>query len=124
VELKAILDTNILIDYLSGRKEAEKEISLYSEPAISIITWMEVLVGAEEEELPSIKNFLSSFQIINLTKDVAEESIHLRKKFRIKLPDSIIWASATHQGWTLVTRNTKDFQKSFPNIRIPYKIPS
>ena len=29
---------------------------------------------------------------------------------------------ATHQGWTLVTRNTKDFKNSLPGIRIPYKL--
>ena len=30
MDMKAVLDTNILIDYLSGYKEAEKEISQYA----------------------------------------------------------------------------------------------
>ncbi len=46
MEMKAVLGTNILIDYLSGYKETEKEISLYREPAISIISWMEIWVGS------------------------------------------------------------------------------
>jgi hypothetical protein len=33
-----------------------------------------------------------------------------------------IWASATHKGLTLITRNTKDFKASSPGIRIPYSL--
>jgi predicted nucleic acid-binding protein len=122
MEMKAILDTNVLIDYLSGYKEAEKEISLYREPAISIISWMEVWVGVDKEEEPIIQSFLSSFEIVQVSLEIAEEAIALRKKFKLKLPDAIIWASATHKGLTLVTRNTKDFKASFPGIRIPYSL--
>ena len=47
--VKALFDTNILIDYLTGRSQARAELSLYAEKAISIITWMEVMVvGAEK----------------------------------------------------------------------------
>ena len=51
--MKTVLDTNIFIDYLSGYKEAEKEISFYSEHEISIIKWMEVWV--ESGQLLHIK---------------------------------------------------------------------
>ncbi len=120
--LKAAFDTNILIDYLSGYKEAKEEISKYEEPMISIITWMEVLAGAKVEEEPIIRSFLSSFQVIQLTKEIADEGIRLRKKYKSKLPDSIIWATASQNGWTLITRNTKDFSPTYPGIIIPYKI--
>ena len=43
--VKALFDTNILIDYLNAVPEARAELSLYAEKAISIITWMEVMVG-------------------------------------------------------------------------------
>lgn len=122
MDLKTVLDTNILIDYLSGYKEAEKEISLYKESAISIISWMEVWVGVEKEEEQIVQSFLSSFTLLQVTEEIAKEAVELRKKYKLKLPDAIIWASATHQGWTLVTRNTKDFKNSLPGIRIPYRL--
>ncbi len=122
MDLKTVFDTNILIDYLSGYKEAEKEISLYKESAISIISWMEIWVGVEKEEEQVVQSFLSSFTLLQVTEEIAEEAVLLRKKYKLRLPDAIIWASATHQGWTLVTRNTKDFKNSFPGIRIPYKL--
>lgn len=44
--MKALFDTNILIDYLNGIAAAKKELDLYESRAISIVTWMEVMSGA------------------------------------------------------------------------------
>jgi hypothetical protein len=123
MDLKTVFDTNILIDYLSGYKEAEKEIALYKESAISIISWMEIWVGVEnKDEEIIVQSFLSSFTLLQVTEEIAQEAVQLRKKYKLKLPDAIIWASATNQGWTLVTRNAKDFKNSYPGIRIPYRL--
>jgi len=42
--VNALLDTNILIDYLNRIEAARREITLYPEPCISPISWMEVMV--------------------------------------------------------------------------------
>ncbi|MEF0942844.1 PIN domain-containing protein [Rhizobium sp. BR 362] len=47
--VKALFDTNVLIDYLNAVPQARDELTRYGEKAISIITWMEVLVGAKPE---------------------------------------------------------------------------
>ena len=44
--VKALFDTNILVDYLNAVPQARTELQRYTEKAISIITWMEVMVGA------------------------------------------------------------------------------
>jgi predicted nucleic acid-binding protein len=44
--VKALLDTNILIDFLRGVHVARDELNRYSDKAISVITWMEVMAGA------------------------------------------------------------------------------
>jgi len=51
--MNALFDTNIVIDLLAGHPEALAEASLYSEVAISRITWMEVLVGTSDSETQS-----------------------------------------------------------------------
>ena len=43
--VKALLDTNILIDFLRGLPAARDELNRYEDKAISVITWMEVMVG-------------------------------------------------------------------------------
>ncbi|MBI2336658.1 MAG: type II toxin-antitoxin system VapC family toxin [Deltaproteobacteria bacterium] len=119
--LKAVFDTNILVDYLRGISPAEQELQTHTEPSISIITWMEVLVGAKNEaETGLLKKFLSSFELLPLSHEIAEEAVLLRRKYQIRIPDAIIWATARCYGSLLVTRNTRDFPHDSPEIRVPY----
>jgi predicted nucleic acid-binding protein len=123
VIMHAIIDTNILIDYLSGLEKAKEELARYKNPAISIITWMEILIGAANKtEEVSLKNFLRDFHLYEVSTEVAESAIKVRQEYKIRLPDAIIWATALTSNTILVTRNTKDFSKNEPSIRIPYKI--
>jgi predicted nucleic acid-binding protein len=57
-----------------------------------------------------------------LDETVAREAIAVRQKYKLKIPDAIIWASARLNNALLVTRNTKDFNRSDPGIRIPYHL--
>jgi len=119
--MKSLFDTNILIDYLRG-EEASKELLQSSiNPAISIITKMEILIGTRESELEITKNFLENFEIISLNSEVAEIAVQIRKAFRLKLPDSIIWASSKSIGAILVTRD-ENFPISAPDIKHPYYV--
>jgi len=60
--MKALFDTNILIDYLNGNEAARIELAHYAQPLISSITWMEVMVGAgsDEEEI-DLRGFSAVF---------------------------------------------------------------
>jgi predicted nucleic acid-binding protein len=121
--VKAVFDTNILIDLLNGRLEANDEIRRYTRPAISRITWIEVLTGVyDAADQERVENMLGFFQIVELDEVVAWAAITLRKEYRLKLPDAIIWASAKLNDGLLVTRNSKDFPIEAPDIRVPYQI--
>lgn len=120
--VKALFDTNILIDYLNGIAQAREELNRYDGKAISIVTWMEVMVGASSALEAPTRDFLDGFEIIPLDNPVAERAIAFRKASKSKLPDAIIWASAQVNGLLLVTRNTKDFPTSNPGVRMPYTI--
>jgi predicted nucleic acid-binding protein len=121
--MKALLDTNILIDYLNGIEAARQEIRLYDKPLISPITWMEVMVGhrIDDDEL-KIRAFLDRFRQVEIDAEVAEQAVAIRRHHRIRLPDAIIWASARKEDALLVSRNHKDFPSDDPGIRIPYKL--
>lgn len=118
--VSALLDTNILIDFLNGIEAAREEIALYDDKAISLITWMEVMVGAGEDE-PRIKAFLSGFRLVAIDSNVAAEAVRIRQGRKIKLPDAIILASARTSHRLLITRNTKDFPSGVEGeVRTPY----
>ncbi len=53
--VKALFDTNILIDYLGGVESARAELGRYDYRAISMISWMEVLVGTSASDEAPIR---------------------------------------------------------------------
>lgn len=120
--MKALLDTNIIIDYLNGIAQAQTELSRHEQCAISVVTWMEVMVGALGELAEPTEQFLRRFECINIDESVASEAVQLRQKHKIKLPDAIVWASARVHGYLLVTRNVKDFSPDAVGVRLPYTL--
>lgn len=120
--VKLLFDTNILIDYLNGVEQAKAELDLHTDKAISLVTWMEVMVGANAATESVVKSFLGEFTSLPIDENVAVLAVKLRKRHKIKLPDAIIWATAQANSRILVTRNTKDFADSEPGIRIPYEL--
>ena len=122
--MRAVLDTNILIDHLNGVSEAKLEIGRYSQPMISAITWMEVMAGAmSDDERLSLRQFLANFECVAISQAVMERAARLRAESRLRLPDAIVLASALCTNLILVTRNTKDFNSAiWPNVRVPYSI--
>ncbi len=121
--MKALFDTNILIDYLNGVEAAKTEMDRPADRLVSIITWMEVLAGARDDEQEDvIEMFLRDFRIVEVTRRVARAVVEIRRARRIRLPDAIVWASARAESALLVTRNTKDFPKDDPGLRVPYVI--
>ena len=120
--MKALFDTNILIDYLNGVVAARDEIARYQSPSISLISWMEVLVGTARDEAPPVRSFLMRFECIGIDTAIAERAVELRQAKRLKLPDAIIRATAMQHSALLVTRNSKDFPDDEPGIRVPYSV--
>lgn len=105
----AVFDMNIVIDALNGVELADIEYNRYERVLISRITWMEVLIGAEADD-SELRDFLGTrFEIIPPDLAVAETAVQLRREYRVRLPDAIIWVTAKTRTAVLVTRNTKDF---------------
>jgi predicted nucleic acid-binding protein len=118
-----LFDTNILIDHLNGITKATRELKRSPDPAISIITWIEVLTGAANpDEEAIVRSFLANFTCLPLTQIVAERAVLSRRHMRLKLPDAIILATAEMEKRRLVTRNTKDFPPGLRGVYIPYKL--
>jgi predicted nucleic acid-binding protein len=120
--VNAVLDTNILIDFLKAVPQAKTEINRYPSRMISIVTWMEVMAGSTSSTEAHTRRVLAAFICLPITQDIAERAATLRRSTRLKLPDAVILATAQIEGALLVTRNSKDFSSADPQIRIPYVI--
>ncbi len=104
---KLFLDTNIILYLLAG-DETLAELLNNKQIYISVITELELLAfkGISRAEENVIKDFVSQCRIISLNTAVKKESIRIRKEFNIKLPDSIIIASALYLDLPLVTADS------------------
>ncbi len=120
--MTVLFDANIVIDALNGISAADAEYSRHTIVHISIITWMEVMVGVDEHSEMTAAFLRDNFVIQPITQDVAEKAVALRKQYRMKLPDALIWATAWVHSATLVTRNSRDCPITHPRIRIPYTL--
>ncbi len=114
-----LIDTNILIEFLSNRlpEKGKRFIAkiLDEEFLISVIREMEVLgypAINKETEL-----FIELATSINLNEDIVKTTINIRKNYKVKLPDAIIASTAISNNLTLVTRNVSDF-KSIKKLKI------
>ena len=120
--MNALLDSDVLLDFLDGFAPAARELARYENCAISIISWMEVMAGARTSAVEEVRRaFLSHFRVLPLSAPIAEEAVALRRAHRLKLPDAIIWATAKTESYLLVSRNTKDFPTGQPGVRFPYR---
>lgn len=121
-KVKALIDSDVLLDFLDGFPAAGIELMRYRDRCVSIVSWMEVMIGARTAAAAEIRRgFLHHFRILPLTPEVAEETVVLRRKHRLKLPDAITWATAVSDNCLLVTRNKDDFPANHAGIRFPYR---
>ena len=99
-----LLDTNAVIYLVSGRLVFPLPEGQYS---VSIITEIELLSfsGLSAEEEQKIRELLLLLDRVYLTDAVRDETIKLRRKNRLKLPDAIIAASALTHGAILLTND-------------------
>jgi predicted nucleic acid-binding protein len=111
------LDTNAIVYYLNDDTDAVTVLrGVFAQNAplyVSAVTELELFAFAnlsrDEESL--IEDLLSTISIIPLDSRIARLAALVRRHYRVKVPDSIIAATAMFTGSTLLTRNTRDFRK-------------
>jgi predicted nucleic acid-binding protein len=122
-----LFDTNILVDALKGIPEARQELDYYADPAISAVSWMELIAGVPLMEQLRAHAFLVNlrFEVIHTNDAIMHEAAavrgaSVRRPPKMALPDAIIRATGNVTKRIIITRNKKDFVG--PNIRIPYEL--
>lgn len=123
-----LIDSDIIVGWLRGREHAV-ELLADLEPdgiAISVITYGEIYEGIYFGRTPQrservFQQFLRSVDVLLLNRLIMRRFAHLRGTLRqqglpLGDPDLLIAATALHHGLTLVTSNTRHFER-IPDLK-------
>jgi len=99
-----LIDTNIIIYLLNGDEDIKSYLQ-GNEIYISFVSEMELLSYPEinEDDINEIHQLFKQLKIIDINNSIKEKAITLRRKYKIKLPDSIVLATAQYLGITILT---------------------
>jgi predicted nucleic acid-binding protein len=120
-----LIDTDVLIEYLRGRKPAIEYLEcLELKPSVSVISVAELYSGVRnKQESDALDLFLQAFDIIEVNLEIARQGGYYRKTYGpsngIGLADALIAATAGMHDLELVTFNLKHYPMIL-NVRIPY----
>jgi predicted nucleic acid-binding protein len=113
-----VLDTNTAIDFIDGRIAALPGGKRF----VSVITEMELFAcpSLTPEDEQDIRDFLSFVTIVPLKEQIKQEAIRIRKygEPRLKLPDSIVAATAIVLGAALITGDAKILSLNWPGLTL------
>ena len=117
MEERYLIDTSAVIKYLNGNfqsaglKFMDSVVDNFS--AISFITEVELKVWNPTNPDDEIiyHTFVSNSIVISVSQDIIDQTISIRKIYKLKLPDAFIAATAIVNNLTLLSDNDKDFVK-------------
>lgn len=115
---KVLIDSNIIIKMFQGNENVldfleGKELFISEISELEILSYPKITTSEENK----IRNFFSKIRIISLDSYIKETVILLRKKYKTKLPDSIILATAYVMELPLFTGD-KEFIKAQEDIKL------
>ena len=110
----SLIDTDVMIDLSRENAEAAGYVDSLSDPAISIVTAQELVVGARDKrDLSAIDSLVSAYRVIHIDAAIGRLAYELLKRYAksdgLRTFDSLIAATAIEQNCTLVSRNRKHF---------------
>ncbi|MEO8733463.1 MAG: type II toxin-antitoxin system VapC family toxin [Flavobacteriales bacterium] len=106
-----LLDTNIVLYLLNG-DDALEEMLQGATVFLSVITKVELLSrpGMTEPGEKVVRDLLEQAKLMEFSNVIQERTIQLRRKYRLKLPDAVIAATAAFLNVQLITAD-KQFAK-------------
>jgi predicted nucleic acid-binding protein len=124
--VRAVLDSDVLIDFLRGYPAAQKLFRGFKEPLplCSAITVAELWMGSETSGLDKIRRLLENFEVVSIDAEVAQQAGSYVRRFHkshgVELPDALVAATAYVSRIPLITRNIKHFPMDDIQVVKPY----
>ena len=108
------IDTDVMIDLSRGNVDAATYLDSLNDPAISIVTAQELIVGARDKRDPhAIDPLVSAYRVMHIDSAIGQLAHELLKRYAksdgLRTFYSLIAPTAIEQDCALVGRNRKHF---------------
>ena len=119
-----LVDTDILIHFLRGRREAKDFLSSLldrSQILCSSITVAEVFAGIRPGEEEKTRALVDNLEVLDVTREIAEKAGQYRRTIRsqtLELDDCLIAATAFVHRSVLATGNGKHYPMRDIDVRV------
>jgi hypothetical protein len=111
-----LIDTDVIIWHMRGNIRARDAITAIADPAMSIITQMELVQGLRnKKEQSALHRFLDQrgFTVFPATEAISQRALFLMEEWRLShdllMADAMIAATAIGHGLPLLTANGKHY---------------
>jgi len=123
-----LLDIDLLIDFLRGRREAHALLSGYAtgpdRPCISVVSVAEIWAGSRAAERATTGALLSALTKVPVSENIAASAGEFLNAYRrshgVELADALVAATAVEVQATLLTRNVKHYPMAAVKVVRPY----
>ncbi|MBI4430004.1 MAG: type II toxin-antitoxin system VapC family toxin [Ignavibacteriales bacterium] len=115
--MRYLYDTNVFLYYLAGEPKIRR---LFTEQFLnenrivtSAIVRIELLSfpNLTDKEDLIIREMLRQFEVLAISSEIEDIAVVLRRKYRLRIPDAIVAATAYHTSSIVMTRDIKDFKR-------------
>lgn len=93
------------ITFMDGVVDTESNISFIS--VIELLAWN----PENEDDMRVYNKFIAGSNIMMMDDEIMKQTIAVRKKKKLKIPDAVIAATAIINDLTLISDNDHDFKK-------------
>ena len=109
-ERRFVLDTNAVVSLLAGNRKLSAQLETAEYVGISVISYLEFLAfdGLSASDRNCFTDFCKRVDVVSLAQDdsiLIKQSLDLRSRYRLKLPDAIIGATALSRNALLITND-------------------
>lgn len=121
-----VLDTDVVIDYLRGTRQAARFLEERTEPlAVSVVTIAELYSGVRgDDEEAAVETLLSAFHVFEIDRRVAQQAGKFRQQYLrshgVEIPDALIAATCVVHHTELATLNRRHYPM-ISHLLVPYR---
>lgn len=119
--MTSLIDTGVLLDYLSGLPAAKETLDRLPNSSISVLTWVELLALAPDAKAEYTRNFLRRFERLAINEAIADRAAQVARAHPdVSLSFAVTYATARINSLSLVTVDPPDALRAEASIEVPY----